>query len=54
MIQNGRTYQLVQDEENLQTQLSERDSNEEILWRQKYDVRWIKEGEKTQIFSTDP
>jgi len=54
MIQNGRTDQLFQDEENLQTHLHERDSHEEILWKKKSRVRWLKEGEKTPSFSTDP
>jgi len=42
----------MEEEEKLQAQLEERKKQEEILWRQKSRVQWLKEGEKTPNSST--
>ena len=41
---------LVEDEKTTQMQLDEQYTQEEILWRQKSRIQWIKEGEKKTAF----
>ena len=50
MILNGHTDKLVEDKKTTQMQLDERYAQEEILWRQKSRIQWLKEGEKNTTF----
>lgn len=50
IISNGRIVSLAQVEQILQLQINERDCQEEILWKQKFRIRWLKEGEKNIKF----
>eukprot|EP00253_Pinus_taeda_P010687 PITA_10687 len=51
IITEGRTETLIEKEKNLQKQLDERRKQEEILWRQKSRVKWLKEGKRnTKLF----
>jgi hypothetical protein len=49
-IQIGYTPIQQQEEQHIKQQLEERLKQEEILWRQKSRVQWLKEGEKNTKF----
>ena len=49
----GLTEDLKTHEMLLNNQLAERREQEEVLWRQKSRIQWLKEGEKIQNSSTD-
>ena len=50
IIKEGRTEFLATKEQDLQKKLDERYKQEEILWRQKSRIRWLKEGERNTKF----
>ena len=50
MISEGRSEELAQKEQVIEKKFLERDLQEEILWRQKSRIRWLKEGEKNMKF----
>lgn len=50
IITEVRTEALSKQEKNLQNQIVEREKQDEILWKQKSRVRWIKEGERNTKF----
>jgi exonuclease III len=49
-ITGARTVELMKEEEKIQMHLEQRRQQEEILWRQKSRVQWLKEGEKNTKF----
>jgi exonuclease III len=49
-IQTGYTPNQQQEEQQTRQQLEERLKQEEILWRQKSRIQWLKEGEKNTKF----
>lgn len=50
IILEGRTEEQGQQEQTLMATIEERRRQEEILWRQKSKIRWLKEGEKNTKF----
>jgi len=50
IIINGQSEDLSEQEKTLETQLAEKDKQEETLWRKKSRVRWLKDGEKNTKF----
>eukprot|EP00253_Pinus_taeda_P006641 PITA_06641 len=50
IITEGRTDDLADKEHSLSMELEARRLQEEILWRQKSRIRWLKEGEKNTKF----
>lgn len=47
IILEGRNEELAKEEGRVITQMEERRKQEEILWKRKSQVQWLKEGEKT-------
>ena len=50
IILEGRTEDYAQQEKVLLTKIEERRQQEEILWRKKSRIRWLKEGKKNTRF----
>lgn len=50
IIYEGRTEDYAQQEKSLLTKIETRRKQEEMLWRQKSKVRWLKDGEKNTKF----
>lgn len=48
IINGGRTEELSKQEQDIESKILERAKQEEILWRQKSRIRWLKGGEKIQ------
>lgn len=50
IIDEGHTEETLEKEKFIQSQLEERKAQEEILWKQKSCIRWLKEGERNTKF----
>lgn len=50
IITKGHTEATLEQERLIQSQLEDRRKQEEIYWRQKSRVRWLKEGERNTKF----
>eukprot|EP00253_Pinus_taeda_P026524 PITA_26524 len=50
IMAEGRTIELTQQEQRIEDQLQNRALQEEILWRQKSRIKWLKEGERNTKF----
>eukprot|EP00253_Pinus_taeda_P020401 PITA_20401 len=50
IITQGRSNVLADQEKTLEKELMEKDKQEEMLWKQKSRIRWLKEGEKNTKF----
>eukprot|EP00253_Pinus_taeda_P033659 PITA_33659 len=50
IITQGRSNDLADKEKTLEKELIEKEKQEEVLWKQKSRIRWLKEGEKNTRF----
>ena len=50
IITQGRSNDLADQEKTLEKELMEKEKQEEVLWKQKSRIRWLKEGEKNTRF----
>lgn len=53
IITEGYKDETLEWERHIHNQLEERRKQEEILWKQKSRIRWLKEGEKKLNYSTE-